>query len=73
MICFTCRIEFAQRIHGEHPREPQFDGRGGALAHAFYPNSGWGKTDGDVHFDDDEVFTHKNKEFGKQSGRTLFP
>ncbi|XP_072168516.1 collagenase 3-like [Diadema setosum] len=50
---------FGSRRHTEVYGDPAFDGEGGTLAHAFTPNSGWGLTNGDVHFDDDENYTHK--------------
>ncbi|XP_030839987.1 collagenase 3 [Strongylocentrotus purpuratus] len=52
-------LKFGSRVHTSVYGDPAFDGEGGTLAHAFTPNSGWGKTNGDVHFDDDEHFTHK--------------
>ncbi|XP_063961246.1 matrix metalloproteinase-15-like isoform X1 [Lytechinus pictus] len=52
-------LRFGSRVHTSVYGDPAFDGEGGTLAHAFTPNSGWGKTNGDVHFDDDEHFTHK--------------
>lgn len=50
---------FGARQHSNVYQDPVFDGEGGTLAHAFSPNSGWGETNGDVHFDDDETFTHR--------------
>ncbi|XP_022080391.1 matrilysin-like [Acanthaster planci] len=52
------KIKFGSRMH--HAEEPQwfsFDGKDGELAHAFSPNSFWGDLEGDIHFDDDEMFT----------------
>lgn len=42
-------VRFERKRHGD---EDDFDGRGGTLAHAFFPIYG-----GDVHFDDDEDWT----------------
>ena len=47
-------IIFARREHGDGP-EWAFDGRGGTLAHAFFP--GQGTISGDVHMDDDELWS----------------
>ena len=42
------KIKFGSINHGD---DYPFDGQGATLAHAFYPTSG------DIHFDDDEIFT----------------
>lgn len=55
---------FGKGIHTQVNGDPAFDGKGGTLAHAFSPNSGWGSLNGDVHYDDEETFTHK-KYFGR--------
>ncbi|XP_071797357.1 collagenase 3-like [Asterias amurensis] len=52
-------ILFGAFYHTDIVRDPLFDGLKGTLGHAFYPNSGWGDADGDVHLDDSEIFTHQ--------------
>lgn len=47
-------ISFARRQHSDGPGN-SFDGRGGTLAHAFFP--GGSPISGDTHFDDDEQWT----------------
>ena len=52
-------VSFHRKNHGDGS---PFDGRMGIRAHAFYPGSdNYGKLDGDIHLDDDEIFTHHRK------------
>ena len=46
------QIKFGMNTHGD---DYPFDGNGGVLAHAFFPNVP--KYDGDIHFDDSEHWT----------------
>ena len=59
------RIGFYSGRHSLDKDHPVFDGPDGDLAHAFSPNAGWGKVDGDVHFDNDEMFTMETGNNGK--------
>ena len=61
------RIEFLRGSHSRDKDHPMFDGPDGELAHAFAPNSGWGDVDGDVHFDDAEIFNIEDSENGKNT------
>ena len=65
------RFMFGSRRHGELRQDPPFDGTGGVLAHGFTPNSGWGQTDGDVHFDDDEIFTYRERDGKYHFGHSI--
>lgn len=50
-------ISFVREYHGDnHP----FDGRGGVIAHAYYPLDNKGIS-GDIHLDDDEIFIGNNE------------
>ena len=48
------RIQFVSGAHGDGSA---FDGRGGVLAHAFYPPPNSGPLAGDAHFDESENWT----------------
>ncbi|XP_022095496.1 matrix metalloproteinase-24-like isoform X2 [Acanthaster planci] len=58
------RMAFLRGSHSIDKDHPIFDGPDGELAHAFSPNSGWGDVDGDVHFDDAEIFGLEENEQG---------
>lgn len=55
-------LQYATQRHGDNF---PFDGKGGILAHAFYPDSG--AMAGQVHFDDAETWSH-NENNGTPSG-----
>lgn len=56
-------ISWAARDHGDgHP----FNGTNGVLAHAFFPPPSGGAYAGDIHFDDDELWTMAMQAFGSQ-------
>lgn len=48
-------LRFEVRNHGD---PDPFDGRGGTLAHAFYPGS---SVSGNAHFDDEEDWTKESQ------------
>lgn len=53
-------IHFFYSAHAEVTGDPDFDGRGGQLAHAYLPNTGSvtiDYVDGDVHLDAAELWT----------------
>ncbi|XP_071511712.1 stromelysin-1-like [Diadema antillarum] len=48
-------VSFSKYRHGDpYP----FDGPDGTIAHAYLPNGHFGDLDGDVHFDDSELFSY---------------
>ncbi|XP_071503864.1 interstitial collagenase-like isoform X1 [Diadema antillarum] len=58
------RIAFLKGRHSHDLEHPIFDGPDGDLAHAFSPKSGWGEVNGDIHFDDDDLFTMDDDDRG---------
>ena len=53
-VCATCKADFVLDFAREqHSDNYAFDGNGGTLAHAFFPE------DGRVHFDKDETWTER--------------
>jgi len=53
-------VSFESGAHGDPcgpPSACEFDGRGGTLAHAFFPPPNGGSIAGDTHFDEDEIWT----------------
>ena len=58
-------ICFAKRFHGDGSANA-FDGRGGILAHTYYPAVAE-PLNGDIHFDDDEKWTRDG-----QGGKFVF-
>ena len=51
-------VKFVTRYHDD---PYSFDGVGGTLAHAYYPHNNELGLNGDVHFDDDENYTHESE------------
>lgn len=58
-------IKWATGNHGDGSAN-SFDGTNGVLAHAFYPPPNSGALAGDVHFDDDEMWTDQISSNGYQ-------
>jgi hypothetical protein len=53
-VCSTCKADFVlEFVRERHSDTFPFDGVGGTLAHAFFPE------DGRVHFDKDELWTER--------------